>query len=392
MSTKKKVMENNPASKQRYACNICEKTFARKWNLSNHFRIHKKTRPRVKCAQCSSKFFDLPNLRRHCLIYHPKLSLSKSISKLKWKLETQKLSMGMPACTICHKSFAREENLQKHMASYHPDQQSRHINKNPDTKLKCSVKSHTKRTRYQPSIPNDHTNKNTEQQLSRSVKLNTERTFEKIRSNKYISIKKSALKKSSSKCDCSADSSCGADCINRMLFIQCISGNCVCDVNCTNNKFQALIPISIEVFITPDKGWGVKTKSNIDSGSFIIQYVGDVISEREYKHRLETQYSNDLHHYAIYLEAGFLIDARNMGNESRFFNHSCQPNCIVQKWVVKNLPCVAIFAVRNISAGEELTIDYNFHSYNDFEEKACKCYSNNCTGSIGKKVINKNRI
>lgn len=59
-------------------------------------------------------------------------------------------------------------------------------------------------------------------------------------------------------------------------------------------------------------------------------------------------------------ENGTVIDATK-GSIARFVNHSCEPNCRVEKWKVNNLPRMALFAGdRGIMTGEELTYDYNF--------------------------------
>lgn len=345
MSTKRKLRSDDEIqqkkSKKRYGCTICEKTFPRKWNLNNHLRIHEETRLKAKCPYCDSKFFDESNFRQHCLIRHPRRNVPKSLMNLKWEPESKEISDGMPFCAVCHKSFTREENLAYHLMSYHPN----HINKKDET--------------------------------------DTERKFEKINSNQYLSTKKRMLIEIVSKCNCLADAKCGEDCINRLLFHECRSDS---SKNCTNKTIQTSIPHSIEVFITRDKGWGVRAKKEIKSGSFLIEYVGDVISSSEFKNRMNTKYSDDTHHYGIHIESGYVIDARDMGNESRFINHSCQPNCEVQKWIVNGLPCMAIFAIRNIPKGEEITIDYKFQLYSGSEGKACKCNEKNCTGILGKKV------
>jgi len=43
--------------------------------------------------------------------------------------------------------------------------------------------------------------------------------------------------------------------------------------------------------MTEDKGWGVRTQQAIKSGDFILEYVGEVVSEREFKSRMATRYS-----------------------------------------------------------------------------------------------------
>ena len=75
-------------------------------------------------------------------------------------------------------------------------------------------------------------------------------------------------------------------------------------------------------------------------GEFITEYVGEVVSEQEFRRRMTEQYSNERHHYCVHLDGGIVIDGYRMGNISRLINHSCQPNCEMQKWFV--LMCYAI--------------------------------------------------
>jgi SET domain-containing protein len=57
---------------------------------------------------------------------------------------------------------------------------------------------------------------------------------------------------------------------------------------------------------------------------------------------------------------GLIIDATK-GSICRFVNHSCDPNCTIEKWYVDGEPRMALFAgSRGISTGEELTYDYKF--------------------------------
>lgn len=59
-------------------------------------------------------------------------------------------------------------------------------------------------------------------------------------------------------------------------------------------------------------------------------------------------------------DQGMIIDATK-GNIARFVNHSCEPNCTMEKRIVRGEPKMALFAgPRGIMTGEELTYDYNF--------------------------------
>lgn len=159
--------------------------------------------------------------------------------------------------------------------------------------------------------------------------------YKKINRNRYISSDCYGLRTETPKCNCLSIRKCDARCLNRSLFYECDYKICTCGDECTNRTIQTGNKLPIEVFFTVNKGWGVKAQSEIKAGSFIIEYLGEVMSEHEYIKRIETRYSKDVHDYCIYLEAGIVINAREMGNESRFINHSCDPNCEVQKWQIK---------------------------------------------------------
>ena len=52
---------------------------------------------------------------------------------------------------------------------------------------------------------------------------------------------------------------------------------------------------------------------------------------------LQGIYVSDTHHYCLNLDRGMVIDGHRMGGEGRFVNHSCEPNCEMQKWLVHGL-------------------------------------------------------
>jgi hypothetical protein len=83
------------------------------------------------------------------------------------------------------------------------------------------------------------------------------------------------------------------------------------------------------------------------------------------------------------LKANEQIDASKKGNVSRFINHSCNPNCVLEKWVVGNQMRVGIFAKTDIEEGDELTFDYKFERYGS-KAQVCYCGEENCSGYIGK--------
>ncbi len=53
-----------------------------------------------------------------------------------------------------------------------------------------------------------------------------------------------------------------------------------------------------------------------------------------------------------------MIDATVKGGMARLINHSCEPNCATEKWIVEGELRVGIFAIQHIPAGTEITYHY----------------------------------
>ncbi|KAK2502682.1 hypothetical protein MC885_000213, partial [Smutsia gigantea] len=126
---------------------------------------------------------------------------------------------------------------------------------------------------------------------------------------------------------------CVDDCLNRMIFAECSPNTCPCGEQCCNQRIQRHEWVQcLERFRAEEKGWGIRTKEPLKAGQFIIEYLGEVVSEQEFRNRMIEQYHNHSDHYCLNLDSGMVIDSYRMGNEARFINHSCDPNCEMQKW------------------------------------------------------------
>uniref|UniRef100_A0A8C4WVR3 Ash1 (absent, small, or homeotic)-like (Drosophila) n=1 Tax=Eptatretus burgeri TaxID=7764 RepID=A0A8C4WVR3_EPTBU len=177
---------------------------------------------------------------------------------------------------------------------------------------------------------------------------------------------------------------CTEECLNRMIFAECLASTCPCADCCSNQRIQRHEWVQcLERFRTQGKGWGIRTKEALREGQFIIEYLGEVVSENEFRNRMIEQYQNHNDHYCLNLDSGMVIDSYRMGNEARFVNHSCQPNCEMQKWSVNGVYRIGLFALKSILAGVELTYDYNFHAFNVEKQQTCLCGSENCRRIIG---------
>jgi histone-lysine N-methyltransferase SUV39H len=147
---------------------------------------------------------------------------------------------------------------------------------------------------------------------------------------------------------------------------------CKCGPSCPNRVVQSGRTVKLCLFRTASGcGWGVKALQAIKKGTFVCEYVGEVIKSEEAEKRGKI-YDAEGRTYLFDLDYNdseqnpFTVDATVYGNISHFINHSCDPNLAVfAVWINcldPNLPRLALFAIRNIREGEEIAFDYKFQS------------------------------
>ncbi len=116
---------------------------------------------------------------------------------------------------------------------------------------------------------------------------------------------------------------------------------------------------------------GCYTTTAIRKGTRVVEYTGRRIS----KELADEKYENSPTTYLFGIGDGSLvIDGHGT---AMFINHSCDPNCETEEIAGR----VWITAIRNISAGEELTYDY--YLYDGGEDEAhCNCGAKKCRKSM----------
>ena len=122
---------------------------------------------------------------------------------------------------------------------------------------------------------------------------------------------------------------------------------------------------------------GLFAAEDIRSETIIIEYTGEKIDNEEADRRERINDLTGTTYIFIYEDQSFCIDGAVGGNDSRFANHSCDPNMYLD-FVDGHIYFVAD---RDIKKGEELTYDYAF-DYDPFCLVKCFCGSNNCRGTI----------
>uniref|UniRef100_A0A673WXX1 [histone H3]-lysine(36) N-dimethyltransferase n=1 Tax=Salmo trutta TaxID=8032 RepID=A0A673WXX1_SALTR len=189
------------------------------------------------------------------------------------------------------------------------------------------------------------------------------------------------------RCNCKAsdENPCGIDseCINRMLMYECHPQVCPAGNSCLNQAFTKRQYSQVEIFRTLARGWGLRCAHNIKKGEFVNEYVGEVIDEDECRVRIKHAQDNDIcNFYMLTLDKDRIIDAGPKGNQARFMNHSCQPNCETQKWTVNGDTRVGLFTLIDVPTDTELTFNYNLECLGN-GKTVCKCEAPNCSGFLG---------
>jgi hypothetical protein len=168
--------------------------------------------------------------------------------------------------------------------------------------------------------------------------------------------------------------------------MECVSGDCKCGDGCQNQRFQQKQYADVSVIKTEKKGFGLRANADLQPHDFVFEYIGEVINEPTFRSRM-LRYDKEgiKHFYFMSLTKSEFVDATKKGNLGRFCNHSCNPNCYVDKWVVGEKLRMGIFTGRKILAGEELVFNYNVDRYGA-DPQPCYCGERNCTGFIGGKT------
>ncbi|KAL5557205.1 hypothetical protein UlMin_039441 [Ulmus minor] len=172
---------------------------------------------------------------------------------------------------------------------------------------------------------------------------------------------------------------------------------CSCSRACPNRVLQNGVRVKLEVFKTEKKGWGVRASEAILRGTFICEFVGEVLDEHEANTRRKRygeegctylyeidDHVNDMSRI-IEGEPRFVIDATKYGNVSRFINHSCSPNLVSYQVLVESMDSqrshIGLYANRDIAVGEELTHNYQYPLLPG-EGYPCQCEASVCRGRL----------
>ena len=130
-------------------------------------------------------------------------------------------------------------------------------------------------------------------------------------------------------------------------------------------------------------GYGVFATRRIRKGTTVVEYLGDRVSHAQADARYEDKDPDDNHTFLFTVDSKTVIDGGVNGNDARYINHGCDPNC--ESTTLNKR--VFIEAIRTIQPGEELSYDYQIQRDKDDapnvdEVFACRCGAASCRGSM----------
>jgi SET domain-containing protein len=130
------------------------------------------------------------------------------------------------------------------------------------------------------------------------------------------------------------------------------------------------------------QGLGAFATRHIPPGVRLIEYAGERLTPEQAQARYPDD--DDRHHTFLFaIDDEVVIDASVNGNEARFINHSCAPNCDA----VIDDGRIWIETIHDIEPGEELAYDYAYileerHSPAAKARYPCHCGAVTCRGTI----------
>lgn len=124
---------------------------------------------------------------------------------------------------------------------------------------------------------------------------------------------------------------------------------------------------------SPIHGKGCFATMTFKSRRKIAEYTGEKISNAEARRRAHRKTLR-----ICEINNSWSLDGSRGGNGTHYINHSCSPNAFMQ--ILSDH--ILFIALRDITAGEEITIDYQSTLHSD--EKRCICGARTCRGTINR--------
>lgn len=134
---------------------------------------------------------------------------------------------------------------------------------------------------------------------------------------------------------------------------------------------------------SPMQGRGAFATHRIPAGTRLVEYAGERLSPEAAEARYPDVPGERHHTFLFAIDDAVVIDAAVNGNDARWINHSCDPNCDA---VIEDAR-IWIESIRDIAVGEELAYDYAFtlperHTPAAKRRYPCHCGAAGCRGTM----------
>ena len=131
------------------------------------------------------------------------------------------------------------------------------------------------------------------------------------------------------------------------------------------------------------QGFGAFAQAGIPEGARLIEYAGERLTPAQAEARYPDDDAARHHTFLFAIDDDVVIDAAVNGNDARWINHSCDPNCDA---VIED-GRIWIETIREIEPGEELAYDYAYmleerHTPSAKKRFPCHCGAATCRGTI----------
>lgn len=137
----------------------------------------------------------------------------------------------------------------------------------------------------------------------------------------------------------------------------------------TENSYSYLNPKS-EARNNPGGGCGVFANHFIDKGELISLWGGRIVRKDELNLSMPRFTQR-----VLQVDEDLYLLTNEEPEPNDCFNHSCDPNLGFSGQI-------GLIAMRDISAGEELTFDYAMSDGESYDEFDCHCGSSKCRGRV----------
>jgi len=142
-------------------------------------------------------------------------------------------------------------------------------------------------------------------------------------------------------------------------------------------------PLPFEIRPSGIQGLGAYATQQIAAGVRLIEYAGERLTPAEAEARYPEVAGERHHTYLFAIDDEVVVDAAVDGNDARFINHSCAPNCDA----VIDDGRIWIETLHDIEPGEELAYDYAYvlaerHTPAAKKRFPCTCGAITCRGTI----------